>query len=981
MQEGLNLRRAVKFALSMGAMVSAGVGVAFAQTSAPASSTSTKPTKLSEITVTGSHIPQTSVATSQPVVTITRAQIDASGFTNLGQVLQNLPSSGASFNNQSTGYIGPYNPSSGYFDFNLYNLGSQRVLILVNGKRWIPTLGGAVNLSSIPTAIISRIEVLLDGASAIYGSSAVSGVVNIITTKNYNGAQASAYLGEYDANGVGSGWDGRTQHYTATMGISNDRGSLLFSVGYRDAAPIWATSRNLTAVPDVGFPVSKTGTTFSPYGNYTLFPGGPNSAPPAACTYPNSCTGTPTGIRQWTNADRFNYQKFNYLTIPSESWHAYVQGHYDLSDNVTFNSTMVYSHRTTDAAFSPTPLAIGAFGFWYANGLPIGVSANNKYNPFGVDLVPALSMNSSAAQAWCSKYGSNNGSCGSAADLLIYDLMYTNQTGFRTTTYNSDSFYYEGGFNGYFTMFGNQWTWDASYVFARNRFNSELGGIQNLLNVQKALGPNCTGSCVPLNMFGTGQGITAAQRNYINTIVNNAAGVNQRIYSADIAGNFWNSWYAGPWGAAAGYQYLETDGFYRPDGFVSTGNLTTNAFNPTAGRIGQNAEYGEIRIPFARNAFLAKNLSLDLANRWTQFHVAGITGSNYEHASTGRAAFKWQPINQLLIRATWSQSFREPSVSELFSGQATSYNTYNDPCISKTGAPPTGTYNCPNPSPTAPYGQIQRISGGNAQLQPEKGTTRQIGFVWSPTFAQGLNIRADYYKAEVLKAVGLLNGQVIIDGCYLQNIQSDCSRLTRTGPRLNTLNDSLINTGSLTTHGWTFGLNYKFPTTSFGQFGLDYKATFVQEFTQCLVVASAGGSTSQCHDHSGSLYWPMPKHRMQASLDWSYGNWSAVWSTSLVGPMWERCLPNATLQQADPSLGWCSNPNKGQNGQNHLGTVVYHDVQASYTLNAWNTTFTVGCNNIFNKNSPISRYYGYTEGALYYRIPGRFFYGRVTVRF
>jgi len=983
MSEQILLKRAVKGALALGAAGSfAGGGVALAQTAAPAASTASGTTKLSQIVVTGSHIPRTSIATSQPVITISRQEIENTGFTTVGQILQNLSSAGASFNPQADFFIGPY--SSGFEGINLKNLGAQRVLVLVDGHRWTPTLSGSVDLSSIPSSIIQRIEVLLDGASAIYGSDAVSGVINIITTKNFDGAEASAYVGEYDAHGDGGGWDGKTQKYSVTMGTSGDRGSVLLSAGYREFDPIWAGNRNISKEPLIGF-----GSTF--YSSYTgdgYFQVAPTSSAtpgPAQCYYPNACSGP---IPPGNSVKYENYAPNHYLTIPSETWYGYTQGHFDLTDDITYSATMMYRDRNATQIISPTPLGLGASGFWFADGLPIGISGTNPYNPFGTDLVPAFSTSSPTYGAWCAKYGTGSGGgCQSNSDLLVSFRMNPAALGYRTAVYDSSTWYFRNGLNGYFSLFGNQWNWDVSYAFSRNRVDTSLqGGQQNTLALQRALGPaslcNATPNCVPLDVFDGQSGITNAMANYVDTTLHNRAGVNQRDYTADVGGHFWNSWYAGPWGVAAGYEHLEQDGFYSPDASVASGNVTSNAFNPTQGRITTDAQYGELEIPLANDVFLAKNLSVDIANRWSQFKVKGGTGSGKAHSSTGRIGFKWQPIESLLLRGTWSQSFREPSISEFFAGQAASYNNVVDPCINASGAPPYS--GCPSPSPTSNYGQVRVTFGGNPNLEPERATSRQIGFVWSPRFLQGLDLNADYYKVEVVSAVGTIPAQTIVNSCYQNNIQSYCNLINRRGPYISNILDLNLNTGSLKTNGWDIGLKYQFPTTPIGQFALSYSANFVKEFTSCNVLSA---TQSSCTDYAGvgtgSSAYTVPKQKMNAGLDWSYGPWSATWNVQLIGKMYEPCA-NSTATYASPPYGWCSkyDPNSPTLGVNELGTTIYHDVQASYNLKSWNTTFTLGINNVFQKDPPIAMT-AFINNYLwyYYRIPGRFVYARVQVQF
>lgn len=982
MSEHKLLKQAVQSALAIGATGSlVGMGAALAQTSAPANSTSSKATKLSQIIVTGSHIPRTSYATSQPVITITRQQIDATGFTSVGQILQNLSSAGASFNPQADFFIGPY--SSGFESVNLHNLDAKRALILVNGHRWAPTLGGAVDLSSIPASIISRIEVLLDGASAIYGSDAVSGVINIITVKNFNGAEAHAYYGAYDAHGDGGGWDGKTKRYSVTLGTSSDNGGVLLSAGYRQFDPIWAGNRNISKEPLIGFG-SDLYTTYTGNGYFKL---SGNTNPNGLPCFTQACSGPlPPGT---TPPDRVNWAPNHYLTIPSETWYGYAQGHYDLTDSITYSASLMYRDRNATQIISPTPLGLGATGFWFADGLPIGISGTNKYNPFGTDLVPAFSASSATYSAWCSKWGTGTGGgCQSNADLLTTFRMNPFALGYRTSVYDSSTWQFRTGFNGYFTLAGNQWSWDVSYGFSRNRVNTSLSGVQNTVNLQNALGPDAkcsaTPGCVPLDVFDGQGGITSQMAQYVDTTLHNQAGVTQRDYTADVAGRFFNSWYAGSWGAAIGAEHLENNGFYSPDGIISSGNVTSNAFNPTEGKVTTNAEYGEITVPLASDLPMARKLSLDLANRWSQFKVKGGTGSGTAHAVTGRVGFKWQPIRTLLIRGTWSQSFREPSISEFFAGQAASYNNVVDPCISSAGTPPPGTYNCPSSSPTSTYGQVRVTFGGNPNLEPERATSRQIGFVWSPQFISGLDVNADYYKDEVISAVGTIPAQTIVNSCYLQNVTNYCNLINRRGPYISNILDLNLNTGSLKTNGWDVGLHYTFPTTPIGQFKLSYSANFVKDFISCNVLTA---TTDACVNYagtgSGSSSYTVPKQRMNAGLSWSYGNWSAQWNVELIGKMYEPCA-NSVAIYFSPPYGWCSkyDANAGNLGVNELGTTVYHDVQASYTVSSWNTTFTVGINNLFAKDPPVSMT-AFINNYLwyYYRIPGRFVYARVAVHF
>lgn len=997
------IRQAVKGALALGTAGSmAGAGAAMAQAPAPAAGTSGGATQLSKIIVTGSHIPRTSIATAEPVITINRSQIDNTGFTTVGQLMQNLTSSGSALNVQFN------NGGNGSVAVNLHDLGSNRVLVLVNGQRWIPTISGYVDLSTIPLAVVQRVEVLQDGASAVYGSEAIAGVVNIITVKNYSGAEAHAYMGMYDGHGDGGGWDGKTQQYSFTVGTTSDRSSVLLSAGYYNQNPVWAGQRTISKEPYIQGG-QNVGSANIPGGFVDIYSG--NGAIPSfpgcgtgsyygypGCQIAGPMTGPNANPHPYTSADNYNYAPLNYLRTPSERWYAFTQGHYDITDNVTFHATMTYQRRNSHQILAPNPWALGVYGYT-ANGLPIGISATNPYNPFGQDLVPGY-PGSSVANAWCNKFGTGTtaGTCTTNWQTLAYFGFRPLTSGVRDFNQNQATFYFNGGFDGYWTMFDNQWSWNTNYIYGNTLDTTITSGLADTSRMQAALGPlascNALPGCVPLDMFGGPSQQTPNQLGYVKFTAHDITNVTVRDYTANIGGNFWNSWYAGPWGVAAGYEYQETDAFFSPDPLISEGNTVGNVVQPTSGRQSTSAQYAELNIPLASNMPFAKELGVDLANRWSQFHWNG-TGNVLQggqintapaegrsHASTGRVALKWRPFNQLLIRASWSQGFRIPSISELFGGASDSYPSVVDPCAT-TGTLPPG---CNGVVHTQPNGQIRSTIGGSAQLNPETAITRSAGFVYSPSWAPGLDFSADYFKIELENQIARLGAQFYLDQCYINSDPTACSHVITSGngKQVTNIIDLQNNGGSRHVNGWDINFKYRFPTTAIGDFALNGSLTFTKTDVTC-------GNT--CTDFSGTAsgqaLFGQPKHRYNFGLDWNYGAWSATWNVYVIGPMWESCAANAgyIIAALNATAGqWCSDPQKyvaGQQvGQNHLGTTVYHDVQASYRVSSWNTTFTLGVNNLFDKLPPISRSaFANSYLPVYYRTPGRFFYGRVSVNF
>src|SRR6185437_4898321 len=211
---------------------------------------------LGEVTIIGSRIPRSSVETARPVVTLDAKQLAQTGLVNVGEILQHITSAGSAVSSKVD--VG----GNGGTNLDLRNLGTNRVLVLVNGKRWITGLRGAVDLDQIPTSVIESVEVLKDGASSIYGSDAIAGVVNIITRKTFVGAEANAYISE---DNYGNTWDGPTKQYSAMLGFGNDKGNVTIDAQYQQNDEIHDCSRPISCVPYYGTPV---GSSFGPNGRY-----------------------------------------------------------------------------------------------------------------------------------------------------------------------------------------------------------------------------------------------------------------------------------------------------------------------------------------------------------------------------------------------------------------------------------------------------------------------------------------------------------------------------------------------------------------------------------------------------------------------------------------------------------------------------------------------------------------------------------------
>jgi len=995
------ISKAVRLALVAGAVSAVAAPAAFAAdaTTDQTSTTSQNNTaQLGKIEVTGTRIKRTDVETAQPVSIITAAQLKSTGLTSIGDILQTVTQGGTALNTTFN------NGGNGRSNVDLRGLGANRVLVLVDGRRWIPGLGGpgnaGVDLQEIPVSIIDHVEILQDGASAIYGSDAIAGVVNIITVKNYNGAEANAYTSIFSGEGH---HDGKVQEYDFTLGSSGDKGAVVMNVTYVNQHEVWAGSRAISKEPirDGGI---ASGSGISANGQF-IFTGlgataGKNfgsgqcaAINPASHSY-GTCdltvskpvAGKPalSDLKNFTNADRFNFAPVNYFITPNERFSFFTQGHYDLADNLTFTSSVAFTKRNSQQDLAPSTITIGAGGST-VNGQFFGVGATNPFNPFGVDLVGNASQ-------FC-----QGGTLVFTGGTCSQDNYYLNggvlrrplEAGQRVFNENVETAQFSGGFKGYFNLGGNEWDWDAGYTYGNDVSTNLTSGLFNTQRMAQALdSPGfapCaqTAGCVPLNLFGGAGSITPDMLQYTTFEEHDVIQSEMRDYTANLNGSLADL-PAGPLGLALGYEYLELDGFFHPDAAIATGNTTGSAAKPTDGRTKTNAEYVEFDIPLVADAPGFKMLDLDIANRWSQFKWAGGTPGtaastvvSTANASTSRAALKWQPTDEFLIRASWSKGFRIPSISELFVGNADSFPAVTDPCAPNPG----GWDGVPAHLPKGCNGQVHKqlnaqiksTTGGNTNLHPEASLSRSLGFVWNPDFIPGFDFSMDYYSIDLEQTITRIAPQTILNGCYISQNPSFCNQITLTGKIITDFQDKFTNIGGIKTSGIDVAAHYKFPSTSAGDFKLSMDWTFLKSFIATTPTGSVPAFQQTEFAGSATSVGGFPKQRANVALNWNYGDWAANWNVEYFGQMFEPCTTAVIARNA------CSDPTQGFN---HLGKTIYHDVSATYHVDSWNTDFTFGIRNLFDKQPPTAQdAFANSFLPAFYRVPGREFYGRISVKF
>ncbi len=648
----------VRLALSLGMLAAGTCGTAaFAQ---EASSDQAKSKTLETVTVTGSLIRRVDVETASPVVTIDRAQIQATGKQTLGDLVQQLPAmTGGNVNPQTNNGGG-----TGSSSINLRGLGSKRTLILVDGQRLL-----SKDPNAIPADAIERIEVLPTGASATYGSDAIGGVVNFILRKNYQGATFSANVGQSDRN------DGEQSGYTFTFGQTSDKGSIMAGLNYNKQDGVESANRAFSknALSLSGSQVLLGGSSSSPQGRIqlptdlqstfgckqvALSPGG------------NSQVVSTANYHCYTTSDRYNYAKVNLIMTPQERTGGFLNGDHHLGDHVTAYVNAIY--QKTSANFQLAPAVYGS------SSTGAVIDANNAFNAF--------SRASVAAGGDSVQFGSGGNTFASRLTSNGFREAFTGRTDAQINT----------GFKGDFTVFDKNWNWDVGLNYGHESIVTTTAGLvdqSKLYTGASTMGANGVAVCP------TGVSAVACQFNPFDI---NSAGSIAAVRAANVTApsNTYvieKTWHAGLSGEVfslpAGAVQLALGAEYRkeyehtipaPQLVIdpSTGSCTlgSQCLSAVQGGYSTKEIYAETLIPLLSGLPGVQSLNLTIASRYSKIQTFGST-NNFKFA------IEYKPFDDLLLRGTMEDVFRAPSLSELYFSGSDAPLIHTDPCTGYTGAP------------------------------------------------------------------------------------------------------------------------------------------------------------------------------------------------------------------------------------------------------------------------------------------------------
>lgn len=955
--------KAVRLAIAFGAASTA----AFSASSFAAEGAE----KVERIEVTGSRIKRTDMEGANPVQIISRDDLVASGIGNVGDILQEIPSVAGAGTNTAVN-----NGGSGAVRVSLRGLGSSRTLVLLNGRRMVASGSGAnssVDLSTIPTAIIKRVEVLKDGASAIYGSDAIGGVVNVITRDDFEGFEATA---SYDASTHGG--DGETKSYDFTVGFTNDKGGVVASAYYIQQGSQSSGDRDWSKFSldmDASGELSKGGSSATPWGRYNGIDGsiagedcssfthgaanGPGQSDP-------SDFANPTGYDCWNgDKDAYNFAPVNFHLTPAERYGIFVQSNYEFNDHARFFSELSLNRRVSDTKLAPLPLApLAFFGVTDAN-----YSADNYYNQ---------------------QFGPKDRN-GNSVEISDWRRRMV-ETGGRDTQFRVDTVRAVLGFEG---DINDDWGYEVSYIFGTSDSTTKREGGVNFEKVAQAVGPsfqdtdgsivcgtvdNPIAGCTSLNVFGipgTDSQVSQEMLDFITFEAHDFGSNEQQIISGSVFGSAFEL-PAGSLGMAFGVEHREEKGGDFPDALIALGITSGSSRQETSGSYTVDEAYAEFNVPLLYDAPLAKVLELDLAIRYSDYDTFGDTTNH-------KVGIKWSPMDGLMFRGTSSTAFRAPSTSDLFSGSSDNSPEVSDPCATNPtafciadGVPAAGF---------EPIGdQLSSTRGGNPDLQPEEADIFTVGLVYSPDFFDGLSFTIDYWDIELENAISTIGEQLILNKCAESGTY--CDQITRYTSGIlagnsSDIDDRNVNVGGVESSGYDFNVAYA-TDTSFGALSASLDATYYDDYT----ITQADGSTLQnagyYRRNSGDGNFPEWKTNLNLTL--SQDNWSATYALRYIGEVEENFtnIDPEDLADVNPSFRTQAvTVNGALDSYDVIRTIdsqVIHNVRFSYFLD--NYTATVGVNNVFDEDPPYAAT-GFNDNTdpRTYNTTGRHVYLTLNAKF
>lgn len=968
--------------------VSLALGLIMAAAPAVSQTTAAAAASDDAIVVTGSRIARRDLETAAPFTVVGQEEFKLTGSINVENVINALPQvvpGTTAFSN---------NPGGGVATLDLRGLGATRTSVLVNGRRWMfYNTAQIVDLNTIPQFLIESVDTITGGASAVYGSDAIAGVVNF-RLKNLEGFQASV------TNAITEAGDGHRFDANIAFGGSfgDGRGKATVYASWSRRASVFQGDRDFSRDAlgddgDGGFAPGGSGAT--PGGRIAV--AGTNvfrdpsvPAPPAGTTCANDigCISLPRGVgafgsalgglinvngenaRPFTRGDLYNYAPVNYLMVPQERYLLGGYAEYEITDGITAYAEVSYVNNAVRAQLAATPVTgtfnidldtVSPFLSAQDNALLAQIDANetainarraaiNAANAGAVDAdgnpIPQLGNLFSGLSAAANGAGVISANVFRRTTDLTARINNDDRSAFRTLI----------GLRGDIGETGL--SYDAYYSYSRTRnSNIQEGNVS-----RSAFQAGLDGTGTPINIFGEGT-LTPEQAAAIAILAQNTTISSLEVASASVSGSLFNFGFGGDdIGFAVGGEYRRMGSEFVPDTALSSGDVIGfNATNPTKGSYSVKEVFAEVRVPIAADQPFFHNLELTGAGRYSDYSLPSVGG-----VWTFAVGGQWAPVEDLTFRGQFSRAIRAPNVGELFGGGGIGFPQATDPCSTPaaaqagalretcigTGAP-AANLGQGIPSALQTNTQLQARTGGNPDLAAEEADTYTFGAVVRPSFIPRLSLTVDYFNIKIGNAIATAGGGAanILNLCY--NTFQDptngfCQLITRnsdTGAIDGSLNGDgsqavifagVANLSSLETSGVDVGVNYNVPL-QFGLLGADSRLSFsyLGTYTNNNTFTPVNGidNVIECAGKFGANCTPQAKWKSNARLSWQDGGLT----TSL---RW-RYMGAVDDDDADTLYT-----------VERIGAYSLFDLSFAYDIND-NFGINMGINNLLNKTPPI----------------------------
>ena len=918
------------------------LGGGFVLAAAPVAAQTAPPGQsLERVEITGSSIKRIDAETALPVQVITREQIQRSGAVNVEQLMQTVSSISSSGGLTAASASGA--TTGGISAISLHGLTSLRTLVLLNGRRVAPYGTGftgdsvSVDVNSIPLAAIDRVEVLKDGASAIYGSDAIAGVVNFILRQDFTGIEAT---GEYGHTTQGGGGFKRA---TGTFGIGNlaaDRYNFMFVASYQKEAGILGGDRSFarSGINEVNLNDTSSGNTFpgniATYNPVTGATGLVNRNPAAP-----GCPSPYAILDPLFPANRCRFDPSPLVTLVPESDRGslFATGKFAITPDIVAYAEASYNRNKIRTVIQPVPLSDQ---FALPDNNPLCAQA--PYNKTDSGPCQAAFVLNPGSPFYPTAYATAQ--YGSAVPLVV--RYRSALTGNRDITDISEAPRAVLGVKGTVAS----WDFDVAGLYSESKVREQ---VNNGYPLYTLIMPLLNSGNV--NPFGDNTSAVQAQadatqfRGDAFKVKSSLASLAGRV-SGDVA-----RLPAGPLGVALGAEGRKEKYQYEASNEIQTGDVSGYGGNflPIDRSRNVTAVFGEVNVP------IVKNLEGNVAVRYD--HYSGVGNS-----TTPKGSLRWQPIPQLLLRTSYGRGFRAPSLQDLYAANTQGVTTsgVSDPL------------RCPTTqSSNDCLTQFAVTNGGNSGLKPEKSKNFTLGTVLEPI--NNVSVGIDYFNVKLTDTItnGVPVSSILADpaafGALITRAPVDPATPTLPG-RITNISQTNLNLGTTKVAGFDLDLRWRIPTTEYGRFQVSGSGTYFRKFDTSNLDGSFSGGIDQINTATGGV---VPRLRTYLAVDWQQGPFSVT-----VANNWQKHYKDVpgTFEVLDPD----SPDYTGPQVHTKVNSYVTWDLQGSYEATK-NWRFTLGARNVFDRDPPYTNTGGQSSFQAGYDPQygdprGRFLYGRVT---